>query len=139
MSKQEGQDWVKRVLKETPRLAQLMFQLKTAPASQYYTTGRYPDWIGDVAYDRFEWTKVSDSSYRADAVVDVSPGPSLPSDHANPSRVRVEVSVNFVVMVTPPPIIFFPEGKSLEPTRWTLHRVDGRSVEESGSFMDYRG
>jgi hypothetical protein len=133
MKEQEKRDWVGRVIKETPRVAQLLFQLPEPPKNPYSKTGRYPDWIGDVSYEKFAWTKEGDAG-SAEAVASVSPGPGL---QGHPAAVRVELAVSFSVRETPPPIIFLPSGKTLVPSRWTIHRVDGRSVEESGGFQSY--
>lgn len=136
----EGRPWVERVLGETPRIAQLAFGLREAPASTYNTDGRYPDWVGAITFQRFTWTRVNDTSYEARAVATMEPGPRLrdPSVQPTPTRASVEVTVEFTVHTTPPPVMFLPAGHDLAPTRWRLHSVNGQPVSESGPAVDYR-
>lgn len=136
----DGRPMVERVLVETPRLAQLAFNLAEAPRSTYNTDGRYPDWVGAVSFQRFEWTKRGDQSYEAHAVATLTAGPGLGDGGAAPPTTRgtLDVTVEFVVHETPPPVIFLPRGHSLQPMRWRLHAVNGAPSTETGPCADYR-
>jgi len=137
VSEDDGRGWTQRVICETPRIAQLLFALPDPPKSSYASTGRYPDWIGAVTFERFKWTKLADGSYRADATALVEPGVGLTIKPAPPPT-RAELTVDFTVTTTPPPVVGVPSASSLSPMRWTIHRVGARSVDESGGYVDYR-
>ena len=133
-SETEGRNWSKRVLSETPRIAQLAFSLPEAPVSSFNQDGKYPDWIGEITFDQFEWIKEGTTSYTARAVARLAPGPRL----APRAPATIAIKLGFYVHTTPPPIMFFPSGKSLVPGRWYMTAVDGNKVDEQGSAADYR-
>lgn len=138
-SEKEGRGWTERVLYETPRIAQLAFQLKEPPVSTYNQDAQYPNWIGAITYDTFEWRKESKTAYRAVTTATLEPGPRLRNATPPVTRAaKIEITVAFLVHDTPPPLVFLPAGHSLVPTRWRLTGIEGRVVEEGGSAADYR-
>ena len=137
-SETEGRAWCKRVLSETPRIAQLAFALPEAPVSTYNKDGKYPDWIGEITFDEFEWVAESKLSYRARATARLEPGPRLQVGAPPRAPATIAITIGFFVHETPPPLMFLPSGHSLVPSRWYLQAIDGTKVDESGSAADYR-